>query len=66
MATVIINEKTKKGKMIIDLIKELRIGKVIYENKDTPNKTTIDAIEEAKSGYTTKCSDFEEYLKKVK
>ena len=66
MATVIINEKTKKGKIIIDLIKELGIGRIIYDSKDIPNQTTIDAIEEANSGYTTKCSDFEDYLKKVK
>ncbi len=66
MTTIIINEKTKKGKIIIELIKEIGVGKIIDEAKYISNQTTISAIEEAKAGYTTKCSDFDDYLKKTK
>jgi len=65
MATVIINEKTKKGRIILDLIKETGIGEIYYDTDNIPNQTTIDAIREAQEGYTTKCSGFDDYLKKI-
>jgi len=41
--------------------------KVIEENEGGfPNHTTIKAINEARKGKTVKCSNFEEYLEKVK
>ena len=68
MTTIIINEKTKKGQLILDLIKEMGIGKIVDDNmeaNDIPNNTTLKAILEAKEGKTIKCVDFEDYLKKV-
>ena len=47
MTTVIINEKTKKGQIILDLIKEMGIGKIIDETKSNSpafNDTTLQAI----------------------
>ena len=47
MTTVIINNKTKKGKLILDLIRELRCGEILY---DHPNEETRAAIEDARKG----------------
>lgn len=69
MTTIIINEKTKKGQIILDLIREMGVGKIIdnkMEAEDIPNEKTIKAIQEAKEGKTIKCIDFDDYLKKVK
>ncbi len=70
MTTVIINEKSKKGRIVLDLIKELGIGKVISDksrNKSSkPNKNTLLAIKDAIEGNTIKCDSFEDYLEKVK
>ncbi len=67
MATIIIDEKTKKGQLIIELIKELGIGKIINEPENYPlNDVTLQAVEEAENGRTVKCTTFEDYLAKVK
>ncbi len=66
MTTIIINEKTRKGKLVLALIREMGVGRIIGEqNEMTPNQTTVDAMKEAKAGKTIKCSDFDDYLKKV-
>jgi hypothetical protein len=68
MTTIIINEKTKKGQLILDLLRELGIGKIIDEktaSEKNPNNETIKAIQEAREGKTIKCIDFDDYLKKV-
>lgn len=68
MTTIIINEKTKKGRIILDLIKEMGVDSIIdnsMEYENILNNTTIKAIKEANEGKTIKCSDFDEYLKKV-
>jgi lysophospholipid acyltransferase (LPLAT)-like uncharacterized protein len=66
MTTIVINENSKKGKIIIDLIREMGVGRIIDNSNKAPNKTTINAVEDAKAGYTTKCTDFDDYLNKVK
>ena len=69
MTTIIINEKTKKGRIILDLIREMGVGKIVDEKKESeniPNAKTLQAIQEAKEGKTIKCADFDDYLKKVK
>lgn len=70
MATVIINEKSRKGRIVLDLIKELGIGKIISEKSGKkslkPNKDTLLAIKDAIEGNTVKCNDFRDYLEKVK
>lgn len=68
MTTIIINEKTKKGKIILQLIQEMKVGKII-DNKQLvqdANELTLTAIKDAKQGRTIKCSDFDDYLEKVK
>jgi len=69
MTTIIINEKTKKGRIILDLIREMGIGKIVDDKKESlniPNLETIKAIQEAGEGKTIKCMNFEDYLQKVK
>jgi hypothetical protein len=68
MTTIIINEKTKKGRIILDLIREIGVGKIIdnrMESENILNSTSINAIKEANEGKTIKCIDFDDYLKKV-
>ncbi len=43
------------------------IGKIISEPENYSfNETTLQAVEEAEAGITTKCESFEDYLEKVK
>ena len=69
MTTIIINEKTKKGRLILDLIREIGVGEIIDDSLELDNNlnnTTKKAIKEAIEGNTIKCNDFDDYLKKVK
>jgi lysophospholipid acyltransferase (LPLAT)-like uncharacterized protein len=66
MTTIIINEKSKKGKIVLQLIKELGIGKIVGEKTTRPNKVTLDAINDAYEGNTVVCEDFQDYIKKTK
>jgi len=69
MTTIIINEKTKKGRLILDLIQEMGVGEIIgdrLESDNIFNNTTLKDIKEAKEGETIKCVDFDDYLQKVK
>ena len=54
MTKVIINNKTKKGKLILDLIKEMNCGEIIEEE---PNEETIKAIQEARNGELKKAEN---------
>jgi len=68
MTTIIINERTKKGRIIVDLIREMGIGKIVEDKKESfsiPNNETIKAIQEAGEGKTIKCIDFDDYLQKA-
>ena len=59
MTTVVINEKTKKGRIILDLIREMNVGKIIEEKKSQHsilNNITLQAIKEAQEGETIKCT----------
>lgn len=67
MTTVIINEKTKKGQLVLALIREMGVGRIVDNQHDKkPNQTTIKAMEEARAGKTIKCRDFDDYLEKVR
>ena len=69
MTTIVINEKTKKGRLILDLIREIGVGEIIDDSLELDNNlnnTTKKAIKEAIEGNTIKCNDFDDYLKKVK
>jgi hypothetical protein len=69
MTTVIIDEKSKKGKFVSDLMKELGIGKIVIEKSSKKltkhNKITFLAIKDAIEVNTIKCDSFEDYLEKV-
>jgi hypothetical protein len=67
MTTIIINERTRKGKIILELIREMGVGKVIDENSDkVPNQPTLKAMHDAETGNTVKCTSFSDYLEKVR
>lgn len=69
MTTIIINEKTKKGRIILDLVREMSCGTIIgdkIEDGNIPNDKTRLAILDAKEGKTIQCIDFDDYLNKVK
>ncbi len=59
MTTIVINEKTKKGRIIVDLIREMGVGEIIESKKGSgqiPNDTTMKAIRDAYEGKTIKCT----------
>lgn len=70
MTTIIINEKSKKGKIVLDLIRELGVGKIVEDvkpkKKVKPNAVTLKAIKDAYEEKTIGCDDFQDYLQKVK
>jgi hypothetical protein len=41
MTTIVINEKTKKGRIILDLIREMGIGEIIEKKRDQGMFRTI-------------------------
>lgn len=69
MITIIIDEKTKRGRIILDLVRELNAGQIKEDSQKKKyrfNKTTIKAIQEAEDGHVIVCDDFTSYLNKVK
>ena len=62
MTTVILDDKTKKGKLILDLIREINGGKII---NDEPNEETIKAIKEARNLDVKEVKDSEELINKL-
>ena len=62
MTTVIINNKTKKGKLILDLIREMECGEILY---DYPNEETIIAIDDARKGKLLKADSATELCKEL-
>jgi len=62
MTTVIINNKTKMGKLILDLIREMGCGEILY---DHPNKETHAAIEDARKSKLKKADSASELCKEL-
>lgn len=62
MTTVIINNKTKKGKLILDLIREIGCGEILH---DHPNEETQVAIEDARKGKLKKADSALELCKEL-
>ncbi len=56
MTTVIINEKSKKKKIVDDRMVKKKVKR---------NIVTLNAIKNAYDGKTIKCDDFQNYLQKV-
>ena len=57
--TITVNERTKAGRGLVEYLRSLG---VINEANDT----TLNAIEELKTGKVTRCKSFEDYLASVK
>ena len=58
--TININERTSAGKALLNYL--LSIGAIVEPKK----KGSIEeAIQDYESGRTTKCKDFDDYLKKI-
>lgn len=62
MTTVIINNKTRKGRLILDLIREMGCGEILT---DEPNEETKKAIDDARAGKLTKASSASELIKEL-
>jgi len=62
MTKVIINNKTKKGQLILDLIREMNCGEIIEEE---PNEETIKAIQEARNGELKKAENSKDLSDKL-
>ena len=57
--TITVNERTKAGRGLVEYLRSLG---VINEANDT----TLNAIDELKTGKVTRCKSFEDYLASVK
>lgn len=65
MTTVTIDEKTAKGRKLVEYLKEFKNDKFItFHNR--PNETTKKAIEEARAGKVTKTSGVADLMQKLK
>lgn len=68
MTTIIIDEKTKRGKIILDLIRELKAGDIVQRRSKKEvgfNDTTLNAIREASEGKCIVCENYDDYHAKV-
>lgn len=65
MTTVIINERTTKGKKLLEFLKSFSGEKFIIIEKE-PNATTIKAMEDIKKGKVTKAKNVDDLMNKLK
>lgn len=65
MATVIIRNKSKAAKLMLEYLKTQRYATVIEEDNE-PNEVTLRAIEEVKTGQTTKYKNADELIEKLR
>jgi len=63
MTTVVINDKTKEGKALIEIIKHLKYATIIDET--TPNASVLKSVEDAESGKVNMYSSTEELFAKL-
>ncbi len=64
MTTITINEKTKKGKMLLQFIKTM------YENEsfvsiNIPNSQTLQAFDECQNKSLIKTKNYDDFLRKM-
>lgn len=64
MTTVIIDEKTKKGKRLLDFLRSFSNEKFISIKKE-PNETTKKAIRAAQEGNVTGTENVDDLMKKL-
>jgi len=64
MTTVIINEKTKAGKSLIEFLKHSKQAQIIEEKK--PNANLLKSMKEAEEGKVIRANDVNDLLAKLK
>lgn len=64
MTTVIINEKTKAGKSLIEYLRHSKHAQIIEEQK--PNTETLQAMKEIEEGKVTSYSSAKEMISTLK
>ena len=62
MTTVIINERTKEGKALIEILQKMESAKIITAE---PNSTTVAAMQDVLKGKTHKADDVKDLMKDI-
>lgn len=62
MTTVVINERTKEGKALLELVKKMASVEILKE----PNQVTKKAIEDARQKKGTKSLNKDDFFMKLK
>jgi hypothetical protein len=66
MTTITINERTPKGKSLLDFLKKFQGESfIIFEDAKTPNKTTLKAMRAAETGKVIKSKNVDDLIKKL-
>ena len=63
MVTIIIDERTKKGKSLLDFLE--KFGDEDFIKIEKPNKETIRAIEDSRNGKVIKTKNLNDLLNKL-
>jgi hypothetical protein len=64
MTTVVINDRTKEGKALIELIKHMKHATIVDEK--TPNTSLLKSIEDAERGKVNEYKSTEELFAKLR
>ncbi|MDP3643622.1 MAG: hypothetical protein Q8S54_10595 [Bacteroidota bacterium] len=64
MTTIIVNERTAKGKSLLEFLSKFEDEKFIHIEKE-PNSTTKKAIKEAREGKLIKCNTISDLMDKL-
>jgi hypothetical protein len=64
MTTVTINERTSKGKMLLEILRKFE-GEEFINFQSKPNAETMRAIRDVKKGKVTVCESVDDMVKKL-
>lgn len=64
MTTITINEKSSKGKMMLEILRKFE-GEEFINFQKKPNAETNRAIKDVKKGKVIECENVEEMMKKL-
>ena len=64
MTTVTINERTSKGKMLLEILRKFE-GEEFINFQSKPNAETRRAIRDVKKGKVTACESVDDMIKKL-
>jgi hypothetical protein len=64
MTTVVINDRTKEGKALIEIIKHLKHATIVEEK--TPGASLLKSVEDAESGVVNEYNSTEELFAKLR